>query len=248
MRVDRRHAAAILACPGTSRSAPPDGRATCASTELHRRLRAERSLDDQAHAQRSPVRRLHDCSCERHRPSATRRCDGCSGLPTSHRRDSPGTIDAGAYQLRFAWTRADLHAVQRLRYRVFNEELGEGLLDSGHTGRDEDERDPWFHHLMICHRESCAVVGTYQLQTAVMAATRFGFYSATLFELGALPGTIIDGSVEIGRACVAPEQRSGRVLRMLWKGLARYLQWKSKRYLLGCCSLAGTDVESASDA
>jgi putative hemolysin len=160
----------------------------------------------------------------------------------------PGTTDAGAYQLRFAWNRSDLHAVQALRYRVFNEEMGEGLAASTRTGRDEDERDPWFHHLMICHRDSGQVVGTYRLQTAVMAATRFGFYSATLFELGAIPGPILDGAVEIGRACVAAEHRSGRVLRMLWKGLARYLQWNSKRYLFGCCSLAGVAPAVASDA
>ena len=124
----------------------------------------------------------------------------------------PGTIDVGAYQLRFAWTRVDLHAVQSLRFRVFNEELNEGL------------------------------------QTAVMAATRFGFYSATLFELGAIPGNVLDGAVEIGRACVDPAHRSGRVLRLLWKGLARYVQWNSKRYLFGCCSLAGTSPSIASEA
>ncbi len=160
----------------------------------------------------------------------------------------PGTIEAGAYELRFAWTRSDLHAVQALRFRVFNEELGEGLADSRQTGRDEDARDPWFHHLMIVHRTSGAVVGTYRLQTAVMAATRFGFYSATLFELGAMPGAVLNGAVEIGRACVDPQHRSGRVLRLLWRGLARYLQWNEKRYLFGCCSLPGTAPAVASDA
>lgn len=160
----------------------------------------------------------------------------------------PGTIDAGSYQLRFAWTRADLHAVQSLRYRVFNEELNEGLASASASGRDEDERDPWFHHLMICHRDSGAIVGTYRLQTAVMAATRFGFYSATLFELGAIPSSVLDGAVEIGRACVDPAHRSGRVLRLLWRGLARYVQWNSKRYLFGCCSLPGTSPAVASEA
>jgi len=167
-----------------------------------------------------------------------------------HHADSipPGVLEAGAYELRFAWTRHDLHAVQALRFRVFNEELGEGLTTAHATGRDEDERDPWFHHLMICHRATGAVVGTYRLQTAVMAATRFGFYSATLFELGAIPGAILDGSVEIGRACVDPAHRSGRVLRLLWRGLARYVQWNSKRYLFGCCSIPGTAPAVASDA
>jgi putative hemolysin len=153
----------------------------------------------------------------------------------------PGVVAAGSYELRFAWTRADLHAVQALRYRVFNEELGEGLAASDAAGRDEDARDPWFHHLMIVHRASDVVVGTYRLQTAVMAATRFGFYSATLFELGAIPGSILGEAVEIGRACVDPAHRSGRVLHLLWRGLARYLSWNSKRYLFGCCSIAGVD-------
>ncbi len=160
----------------------------------------------------------------------------------------PGVLDAGGYQLRFAWTRADLHDAQALRFRVFNEELGEGLASSFGAGRDEDERDPWFHHLLITHRDSGAVVGTYRLQTAVMAATRYGFYSATLFELGAIPGEILEGAVEVGRACVDPAHRSGRVLRLLWRGLARYVAWNGKRYLFGCCSIPGTTPGVAAQA
>lgn len=176
----------------------------------------------------------------------------------------PGIVESGTYVLRFAWSRQDLHAVQALRYRVFCEELGEGTHDATTTAatatataaatatataaREADERDPWFHHLMICERTSGAVVGTYRLQTAVMAATRHGFYSATLFELGAVPGSLLMGAVEIGRACVAPAHRSGRVLRLLWKGIARYLQWNDKRYLFGCCSLRGVQLEPAVEA
>lgn len=160
----------------------------------------------------------------------------------------PGVVDAGAYQLRFAWTRADLHAAQSLRFRVFNNELGEGLAESRMTGLDADARDPWFHHLMICHRDTGAVVGTYRLQTAVMAASRHGFYSASLFELGAIPGVILGNAVEVGRACVDQAHRSGRVLRLLWQGLARYLQWNDKRYLFGCCSLPGVNSVVAQDA
>ncbi len=164
----------------------------------------------------------------------------------------PGIVESGAYVLRFAWSRQDLHAVQALRYRVFCEELGEGTPDvtatETTTAREADDRDPWFHHLMICERSTGAVVGTYRLQTAVMAATRHGFYSATLFELGAVPGSLLMGAVEIGRACVDPAHRSGRVLRLLWKGIARYLQWNDKRYLFGCCSLSGVQVEPAVEA
>lgn len=167
-----------------------------------------------------------------------------------HHVDSipPGVVEGGKYELRFAWSRQDLHAVQALRYRVFCEELGEGLASSNDGSREADERDPWFHHLMICERSSGAVVGTYRLQTAIMAATRHGFYSATLFELGAVPGSILAAAVEIGRACVDPAHRSGRVLRLLWRGIARYLQWNDKRYLFGCCSLDGVAEEPAVEA
>jgi putative hemolysin len=135
--------------------------------------------------------------------------------------------------------------VQTLRFRVFNEELGEGLAAAHATGRDEDPRDAYFHHLLIVHRATGEVVGTYRLQTAVMAASRFGFYSATLFELGALPGRILADAVEVGRACVAPAHRSGRVIRLLWRGLARYLQHNGKGHLFGCCSIPGTDPDTA---
>jgi len=157
----------------------------------------------------------------------------------------PGTVDAGRYRLRFAWSRTDLHAVQRLRFRVFNEELHEGLDAAQLTGRDADERDPTFHHLLIEDRHTGEVVGTYRLQTAIMAATRHGFYGATLFELATLPPRVLQEAIEIGRACVAPAHRNGRVIRLLWRGLARYLQWNGKRYLFGCCSLQGTDTHIA---
>lgn len=127
-------------------------------------------------------------------------------------RVPPGTIDAGDHQLRSAWNQGDLDAVQALRHRGFQQELGEGVVDVDGE-RDRDERDPWFHHLMLCHRPTGAVVGTCRLQTAVMAATRFG-----------------------------------KVLRLLWRGLARYLQWNDKRFLFGCCSLPGTDSATASEA
>jgi putative hemolysin len=41
-----------------------------------------------------------------------------------HHVDSipPGIVEGGKYELRFAWSRQDLYAVQALRYRVFCEE------------------------------------------------------------------------------------------------------------------------------
>jgi putative hemolysin len=150
------------------------------------------------------------------------------------------TISSGRYEVRFARTPNELDQILRLRYEVFNLELNEGLDGSALSGRDEDEFDQRFDHLLIAERQSGAVVGTYRMQTAEMAAER-GYYSAGLFELGMLPEAVRRAAVEIGRACVAKPHRNGRVLHLLWRGLAAYLTWNRKTMLFGCCSLTSQD-------
>jgi len=148
---------------------------------------------------------------------------------------------SGAYTLEFAQTEQELDDILRLRFEVFNLELGEGLNESYITGRDEDDLDRVFHHLLIRSSMTGEVVGTYRMQTRAMAERHAGFYSAGEFNLGGLPDTILDEAVEIGRACVAKDHRNGRVLHLLWRGLASYLTLNDKRYLFGCCSLTSQD-------
>ena len=147
---------------------------------------------------------------------------------------------SGPYRARFARTRADIEAAQRLRFQVFNLELGEGLQASYSTGRDEDQYDHRCHHLLVEHRETGRVVGTYRLMTQSMAGSA-GFYSEAEFELETLPRWFAEEGVELGRACVASDHRSGRVIYLLWKGIAQYLRHNRLRYLFGCCSVPATD-------
>jgi putative hemolysin len=79
-------------------------------------------------------------------------------------------------------------------------------------------------------------VGTYRVMTRETAHGE-GFYSDSEYYLGALPSYIANDAVEAGRACVAQAHRNGRVIRMLFAGLSRYLTWNQKRYLFGCCSV-----------
>ena len=160
----------------------------------------------------------------------------------SHPTALPDTvIDAGSYQVRFARSPDDLDRIFRLRFSIFNLELGEGLDEAYHTGKDEDALDAQFHHLMIIARATGEVVGTYRMQTSEMADQGPGFYSAGEFDLGPLPAAVRRSAVEIGRACVSKEHRNGRVLQLLWRGLAAYLAWNRKTVLFGCCSLTTQD-------
>lgn len=152
-------------------------------------------------------------------------------------------IGDSRYTVRYALTSDELDAVLRLRFEVFNLELGEGLAESFETGRDEDAFDAVCRHLMVVERTTGAVVGTYRLQTSAMAATGRGFYTASEYDLGDVPRDVLDDAVELGRACIAREHRNTRVLFLLWKGLAAYVAHNGKRYLFGCCSLTSQDPE-----
>lgn len=151
----------------------------------------------------------------------------------------------GHYRCRLARDRDDLDAVLRLRYEVFNLELGEGLDTSHATGRDLDEYDAQCHHLMVIHEPTARTIGTYRLQTAEMARAGRGFYSADEFRIDAWPEEVLGQSCEIGRACIAYEHRHRRVLLALWRGLATYVVISRKRYFFGCCSLTSQDPAEA---
>lgn len=150
-------------------------------------------------------------------------------------------IPGGQYAVRFAQTRNEIEAVQKMRFEVFNLELGQGLDTSYETGRDEDRFDATCHHLMAVKLGTDKPVGTYRVQTAEMAATGKGFYSTTHFDLSTLPASLLDEAVEMGRACIDIEHRSVKVLQMLWQGLGLYLNRQGKRYLFGCSALRSKD-------
>ena len=153
----------------------------------------------------------------------------------------PGIVEQGRYRARFARTAAELDSILRLRFEIFNVELGEGLEASYATGKDEDPFDRTCHHLLVEDmKQGGAVVGTYRIQTFAMGAER-GFYSAGEFDLSALPPEILGHSVEVGRACIAKEHRNRQTLFLLWKGLALYMRHNAKRFLFGCCSLTSQD-------
>jgi putative hemolysin len=153
----------------------------------------------------------------------------------------PIEIAAGRYAVRLAETIEEIDAALKLRFVVFNLELGEGLDSSFRTGRDRDEFDGSCDHLIVTEQTNGNVVGTYRLMTIEMAGQAEGFYSNSEFDLSYLPQEVLDQALELGRACIAQSHRNRQVLFLLWKGLAQYAQAKRKRFLFGCCSLTSQE-------
>jgi putative hemolysin len=161
--------------------------------------------------------------------------------PRHARSVPPGTHRSGRYLVRFAQNSEDLRAVQRLRFEIFNLELQEGLSESYATGLDIDVFDLRCHHLMVMEHATGQVVGTYRLMTSELGG-RDDLYTAGEFDLSGIPDHVLERGAEVGRACVAKAHRNGRVLQLLWRGIARYLDWNDKRYVFGCCSVPTLDA------
>ena len=118
----------------------------------------------------------------------------------------------------FAQNAADIEEAQRLRYKVFAEEMG-ARLSTRKAGVDEDIFDPYCDHLLVRDGDSNEVVGTYRILSPEKARKIGGFYSEGEFDLTRL-AHLSDRMVEVGRSCVHPDYRSGAVITLLWAGLA----------------------------
>ncbi|MGB0065116.1 MAG: GNAT family N-acyltransferase [Terracidiphilus sp.] len=148
--------------------------------------------------------------------------------------------DVGRYRLRLAETAKDREAACRLRFKVFNIELGEGLESSYYTGLDVDRFDTVCEHLLVEDKLSRRVVGTYRMQSGETAARNLGYYSEQEFCLKPYE-PLRAGILELGRASIDREHRTPEVLMLLWRGIAQYATEMGLRYLLGCSSLNSND-------
>jgi len=148
--------------------------------------------------------------------------------------------EVGRYRLRMAQNLEDRDAACRLRFKVFNIELGEGLESSYQTGLDSDQFDLFCEHLLVEDKLSRHIVGTYRMQSGESAARNVGYYSEQEFDLSPYE-SLRAGILELGRASVDREHRTPEVLTLLWRGIAQYANDMGLRFLIGCSSLNSQD-------
>lgn len=159
------------------------------------------------------------------------------------------TPDANFFQIRIATSDVDLRAAQRLRYRVFVEELGgDGPLVDHENRLERDEFDPVVDHLcLIDARRSTAdldhVVGVYRVLPGARAAAFGRFYCDAEYDLTPLRESGRN-LLELGRSCIDPAYRGGSGMFLLWNALADYVRDHSVEVLFGVASFHGTDIQT----
>lgn len=162
-------------------------------------------------------------------------------------------VDLSGFEVRLAETDEEIVSAQRLRYRVFVEEMGATATPQERAQRREHDRfDPYFDHLILIDRHWNGdpldkVVGVYRLLRSSVAQKTCGFYSVAEYDLSLLTNTDFE-SVELGRSCVAVAHRGGAAMLLLWYGLADYVVARKIQIMFGVASFHGTDPEEFSEA
>lgn len=144
-----------------------------------------------------------------------------------------------ALSVRLAATPEQVLEAQRLRFKVFAEEMG-ALLPGRHQGLDRDIFDPYCEHLLVREEDTGEVVGTYRILTSAQAKKIGGYYSEDEFDLTRF-GPLRDRLLEVGRSCVHPDFRNGATIALLWSGLAQFIRSGNYEYVMGCASIGMAD-------
>ncbi|MDP2680281.1 MAG: GNAT family N-acyltransferase [Rhodoferax sp.] len=139
--------------------------------------------------------------------------------------------------LQVSWARHadEVRQAQRLRYRVFADEMG-ARLSTTLPGHDVDLFDNYCEHLLVRDTASQEVVGTYRVLTPAQAKRVGGTYSDTEFDLVRLRA-LRERMVELGRSCVHPDHRHGGVIMALWGALAEFMVRNQLDTMIGCASI-----------
>lgn len=158
----------------------------------------------------------------------------------------------GTLEVRLARNGGEVKAAQRLRYRVFYEEMSAIPNASAQFHRrDVDEFDPVCDHVLVLDhdvppskpfgRRKPRVVGTYRLLRQEVADLNQGFYTAGEFEIDKLIERKADlRFLELGRSCVLKPYRNKRTVELLWHGIWTYVLMHQIDVMIGCASLEGT--------
>lgn len=152
----------------------------------------------------------------------------------------------GSLEVRLARSGDEVKQAQRLRYRVFYEEMS-AVANARATffGRDADPYDKFCDHLLVLDHDVVGgpeIVGTYRLLRQEIAQKRKGFYSSGEFQIPNLVRRHNERSfLELGRSCVLKPYRTKRTVELLWHGIWRYFRQHDLDVMIGCASLEGTD-------
>ncbi|MDG1528142.1 MAG: lysophospholipid acyltransferase family protein [Polaribacter sp.] len=131
-----------------------------------------------------------------------------------------------------------LQEIGRLREVTFRD-VGEGT----NKPIDLDKFDNYYHHLILWDREAKKLVGAYRMGLGRKIYKKYGiagFYIHTLFRFEPELYSMMENTIEMGRAFIVKEyQQKPMPLFLLWKGIVHVtLRYPEYKYLMGGVSIS----------
>ncbi|MDG1810880.1 MAG: lysophospholipid acyltransferase family protein [Polaribacter sp.] len=131
-----------------------------------------------------------------------------------------------------------LQEIGRLREVTFRD-VGEGT----NKPIDLDKFDNYYHHLILWDREAKRLVGAYRTGLGKEIYKKYGiagFYIQTLFRFEPELHSMLEKTIEMGRAFIVKEyQQKPMPLFLLWKGIVNVtLRHPEYKYLMGGVSIS----------
>ena len=148
-------------------------------------------------------------------------------------------IDLGRFNLKII---NDSHPliiqVKELRQKSF-------FKNSKTKQSDSDEYDKFCDHLVVIDKSVSDdfVVGTYRLLLKPKLLNKQRFYSESEFDISNLIASNNTTLLEAGRSCVHEHYRDGRIIRLLWRGLATYIINNQVDLIFGCASFPSSNYK-----
>ncbi len=131
-----------------------------------------------------------------------------------------------------------INKVKELRQKSF-------FKNSKTKQSDSDEYDKFCDHLVVIDKSVADdfVVGTYRLLLKPKLLDRQRFYSESEFDISNLLASNKNTLLEAGRSCVHEQYRDGRIIRLLWRGLATYIVNNRVDLIFGCASFPSSNYK-----
>ncbi|OSY88749.1 glycerol acyltransferase [Tenacibaculum holothuriorum] len=131
-----------------------------------------------------------------------------------------------------------LHEIGRLREVTFRD-VGEGTNKS----IDLDKFDKYYHHLFLWDNVQNELVGAYRMGLGKDIYKKYGingFYIHTLFRIEPELYSMMQSTIELGRAFISKNyQQKPMPLFLLWKGIVHVtLRYPKYKYLMGGVSIS----------
>lgn len=124
-----------------------------------------------------------------------------------------------------------LLAAKRLRTECFAVSYGAVFTND----LDSDEYDEACLHIILQDKDR--VIATARVLDSQRAALLGRFYSENEFHLTPLLKHYPYQVLEVGRTCIHPDYRNGKVLRRLWQAITHIAKHLNVNAFIGCCSI-----------